>query len=177
MHIVYDNRLVHAPKSPLAEPFGSDTSLKSELGYQCLIRRVIDNYGQFQNGRRKIYGFSRNLLLNMVFLNFASQARFECLILHFIVDSSIYKCWNGYLRLKSRWLPEMIKKMFKISHFLDNILEAHVLSYQKTPTIGTIWFRDLHWVPSRGRSESAALGVCRGGRGMFEHRGSFAPCW
>ena len=38
----------------------------------------------FKNGRRKIHGFSRNVLLNMVFLNFASQARFECLILHFI---------------------------------------------------------------------------------------------
>ena len=34
-------------------------SLKSELGYQCLIRRVIDHYGQFQNGRRKIHVFSR----------------------------------------------------------------------------------------------------------------------
>ena len=66
-------------------------SLKSELGYQCLTRRVINRYGQFQNGRRKIHVFSRNVLLNMVFLNFASQARFECLILHFIVRSIIYK--------------------------------------------------------------------------------------
>ena len=64
----------------------------SELDYQCLIRRVIDHYGQFQNGLRKIHVFSRKVLLNMVFLNFASQARFECLILHFIVRSSIYKC-------------------------------------------------------------------------------------
>ena len=66
----------------------------SELSYQCLICRVIYQYGQFQNGRRKIHAFSRNILLNMVFFNFASQARFECLILHFIIRSSIYKCWN-----------------------------------------------------------------------------------
>ena len=38
-------------------PFGSDTSLKLELGYQCLIFRVIDHYGQFQNGCRKIHDF------------------------------------------------------------------------------------------------------------------------
>ena len=42
---------------------------------RCLIRRVIDHYGQLQNGRRKIHGFSRNVLFNMGFLNFASQAR------------------------------------------------------------------------------------------------------
>ena len=82
--------------------FGSDTSLRSELGYQCLIRRVIDHYGQFQNGRRKIHVFSRNVLLNMVFLNFASQARFVCLILYFIVRSSIYKCWNMIFRTQSK---------------------------------------------------------------------------
>ena len=41
----------------LHEVYHLDTSLKSELGYQCLIRRVIDHYGQFQNGRRKIHGF------------------------------------------------------------------------------------------------------------------------
>ena len=91
LHIVYDNRFVSARKSPWAVPFGSDISLKSELGYQCLIRQVIDHYGQFQNGRRKIHVFSRNILLSMFFLNFASQAWFECLILHFIVCSSIYK--------------------------------------------------------------------------------------
>ena len=39
-------------------------------------------------------GFSRNVLLNMVFLNFASEAWFECLFLYFIVRLSIYKCWN-----------------------------------------------------------------------------------
>ena len=53
LHIVYDNRFVSARKSPRAVSFGSDTSLKSELGYQCLIFRVIDHYGQFQNGCRK----------------------------------------------------------------------------------------------------------------------------
>ena len=81
---------------------GSDTSFKSELGYQGLIRRVIDHYGQFQNGRRKIHGISRNVLLNMVFLNYASQAQLECLILHFIVRSSIYKCWNVIFKTQSK---------------------------------------------------------------------------
>ena len=99
LHIVYDNRFVSARK---AVPFISDTSLMSELGYQCLIRRVIYHYGQFQHGRRKIHGFSRNVLLNMVFLNFASQARFACLILHFIVCSSIYKCWNVIFKTQSK---------------------------------------------------------------------------
>ena len=41
LHIVYDNRFVSARKSPWAVPFGSDASPKSELCYQCLIRRVI----------------------------------------------------------------------------------------------------------------------------------------
>ena len=45
----------HESLHPRAVPFGSDTSLKSESGYQCLIRRVIDHYGQFQNGRRKMF--------------------------------------------------------------------------------------------------------------------------
>ena len=30
----------------------------SELDNQCLIVQVIDHYGQFQNGRRKIHDFS-----------------------------------------------------------------------------------------------------------------------
>ena len=38
----------------------------------------------------------------MVFLNFASQARFESLILHFIVRSSIYKCRNVIFRTQSK---------------------------------------------------------------------------
>ena len=58
MHIVYYNRLVYALMSPWAVAFGSDTSLKSELGYKCLIFRVIDHYRQLQNGRRKIHDFS-----------------------------------------------------------------------------------------------------------------------
>ena len=95
---------VAAQKSPRAVPFGSDTFFKSKLGYQCLIRQIIDHYGQFQNGRRKIHVFSRNVLLNVVFLNFTSQAqaRFECLILHFIVRSSIYKCWNVIFKTQSK---------------------------------------------------------------------------
>ena len=42
LHIVYGNKFVSAQKSPLAVPFGSDAPLKSELGYQYLIRRLID---------------------------------------------------------------------------------------------------------------------------------------
>ena len=102
LHIVYENRFVSAQKSPWAVPFGSYTSLKSVIGYQCLIRRVIDHYGQFQNGHRKFHGFSLNVLLNMVFFNLASQARFECLILHFIVRLSIYKCWNVIFKTQSK---------------------------------------------------------------------------
>ena len=70
LHIVYDNKFVSARKATWAVPFGSDASPKSELGYQCLIRRVIDHYGQFQNGRRKIHVFSRYVLLNMFFFKF-----------------------------------------------------------------------------------------------------------
>ena len=113
--------------------FGSDTSLKSELGYQCLIRRVIDHYGQFQNSRRKIHVFSRNVLLNMVFLNFASQARFMCQILYFIVRSSIYKCWNMIFKTQSKMATRNDQA---------NILEARVLSCKKTHTIGVIWLTD-----------------------------------
>ena len=102
LHIVFDSRFCSARKAPWAVPFGSGTSLKSELGYQCLIRPVIDHYGQFQNGRRKIHVFFRDVLLSMVFLNFASQARFECLILHFIVRSSVYKCWNVIFKTQSK---------------------------------------------------------------------------
>ena len=101
-HIVFDNRFVSARKAPWAVPLGSDTSLKSELGYQCLIRRVIDQFGQFQNGRLKIHVFFHDVLLNMVFLNFASQARFECLILHLIARSSVYKCWNVIFKTQSK---------------------------------------------------------------------------
>ena len=75
--------------------------------------------------------FPRNVLLNMVFLNVVSQARFECLILHFIVRSSIYKCWNVIFRTQSNMADGIIKKMYKISHFLANILDAHVLSCKK----------------------------------------------
>ena len=58
LHIVYDNTFVSARKSPRVVPFGSGTSLKSELGYQRLFFRLIENYGQFQNGRCKIHDFS-----------------------------------------------------------------------------------------------------------------------
>ena len=54
------------------------------------------------NRCRKIHVFSRNVLLNMVFLNLASQARFECLILHFIARSSIYKCWDVIFKTQSK---------------------------------------------------------------------------
>ena len=82
--------------------FDSDTSLKSEVGYECLILRVIDHYGQFQDGHRKIHDFSRNVLLNMIFLNFACQTRFWCLIGHSNGRSSIYKCWNAIFMTESK---------------------------------------------------------------------------
>ena len=110
LHRVYETRFISARKSPWAVPFGSHTSLKSESGYQCLIRQVIDHYGQFQNGRRKIHVFSWNVLLNMVFRNFASQARFECLILHFIARLSIYKCWNVIFKTQSKIVARNDKK-------------------------------------------------------------------
>ena len=70
LQIVYDNMFVSARKSSCAVPFGSDTSLKSELGYQYLIRRVIDHYGQFQNGRRKIHVFFTKCIIEHGYLKF-----------------------------------------------------------------------------------------------------------
>ena len=46
--------------------------------------------------------FLEMYLLNMFFLNIASQARFECLILHFGVRSSIFKCWNVIFKTQSK---------------------------------------------------------------------------
>ena len=115
---------VVAQKSPTAVLFGSDTFFKSELGYQCLIRQIIDHYGQFQNGRCKIHVFSRNVLLNMVFLNFASPARFECLILHFIVRSSTYKCWNVIFKTQSKMAARNDQE--KVQNFTISCKEAHV---------------------------------------------------
>ena len=131
LQIVYDNGFVSARKSPCAVPFGSDTSLKSELGYQCLIGRVIDHYGQFQNGRRKIHVFCRNVLLNMVFLNFASQARFECVVLHFIVRSSIYKCWN-VIYLIQDGCQKGWRKFLKFHIFLQ-ISQKHMFHHVRNP--------------------------------------------
>ena len=122
LHIVYGNRFVYARKFPWAVPFGSDTSLKSELGYQCLIFRVVDHYGQFQNGRRKIHDFSRNVLSNMVFLNFTSQSQFWYLILHFKARLSIYKCCNVIFTIQDG-RQKMVKKMLKISLFLQIVYE------------------------------------------------------
>ena len=54
--------------------------------------------------------FPEMYYLNMFFLNFASQARFECLILHFIVRSSIYKCWNVIFKTQSKMAARNDKK-------------------------------------------------------------------
>ena len=105
-----------------------------------MIRPVIDHYGQFQNGRCKIHGFSRNVLLNMVFLNFASQARFECLI--FYRSLKYLQMMDVIFKTQSKMAARNDQEMFKISHFLANIFEAHVSSCKQTPTIGVIWFRD-----------------------------------
>ena len=65
----------------------------------------------------------------MVLLNFASQARFECLILHFVVSSSIYKCWNVISRTQYKMAARNDQE-----NFLANILEAHVLSNDRAFT-------------------------------------------
>ena len=78
----------------------------------------------------------------MVFLNFASRARFKWLILHFIARLSIHKCWNVIFETQSKMPARNDEENFKISHFLANILEAHVLACKKTPTIGVTWSTD-----------------------------------
>ena len=100
-----------------------------------MIRPVFDHYDQFQNGRRKIQGFSRNVLMNMVFLIFASQARFECLILHFIARSSIYKCWDVIFKTQSKMaarndpgililitmpIPDRVRASLLLIHYMLN---------------------------------------------------------
>ena len=47
----YNNKFVSVLKCPrgVGLPFGSDTTLMSESGYECLICRLVDHYGQFQN--------------------------------------------------------------------------------------------------------------------------------
>ena len=114
----------------------------SELGYQCLIRRVIDHYGQFQNGRRKIHVFSRNVLLYMVFLNFVTLARFECLILHFIVCSSIYKCWNVIFKTQSRMAARNDQENVQNFTFSCQNFRSTCFIMKKNPTIGVISFKD-----------------------------------
>ena len=68
--IVYDNRLFSIRTSPCGVPFGSNTFLKSELVYQCLIFQVIGHYGQFQNGRLKIHDFHLICIIKHGFLKF-----------------------------------------------------------------------------------------------------------
>ena len=120
LHIVYDNRFVSARKSPWAVPFGSDTSLKSELGYRCLIFRVIDHYGQFQNDRRKIHDLSWNVLSNkLVFLHYTWQSQFWYLIVHFNARLRIYKCCKDIFTTESKmaarkWWNAQNFKMLKI---------------------------------------------------------------
>ena len=72
------------------------------LGQRRAIFRVIDHYGQFQNGRRKIHDLSRNVLSNMVFLYFTSESQCWYLILHFDVRLSIHKCCNVICTTKSK---------------------------------------------------------------------------
>ena len=111
-------------------PFGSETSLKSEIDYQCFILRVIDHYCLFQNGRRKIHDFSWNVLLNMVFLNFACQTRCGCLILICYVCSSIYKYCNFIFTKESK----MAARKWSNFTFFANILGAYMLhSVRKLP--------------------------------------------
>ena len=98
--------------------------------------------GQFQNGRRKIHFFPRNVLLNMVFLNFASQARFECLILHFIVRSSIYKCWNVLFKTRSKMDARNNQENVQNFTFSCKYFRSTCFIMKVNPHDRVIWFRD-----------------------------------
>ena len=132
LNIVYDNMFVSAQKSPWAVPFGSYTLLL--LGYQCLILRVVDQYGQFQfqNGHRKIHDCSRNVLLHMIFLNFACLTRFGCLTWHFIFVQVFKKLECDIYDWIQDGCQKMIKKMFKFSHFLQ-IFQDHMFYSVREP--------------------------------------------
>ena len=102
--------------------------IPSEINYQCLIFRVIDQYDQFENDRRKIHDFSWNVLLNMV-LKFACQTRFGSLILHFNVVR-IYKCWNVIYTTESKMAARKCSKF----HIFLQIFQEHVFySVRKPP--------------------------------------------
>ena len=57
----------------------------SELGYQCLIRRVIDHYGQFKNDSHNIPLFLPKCIIEHGFLKFCLQL-LECDIYDLIQD-------------------------------------------------------------------------------------------
>ena len=125
LHKFYDNRFGSAVKSPWAVPFGLDKYPKSELGYQCLIFRVFDHFGQFRNGHRKIHDFSSNVLSNMIFLNFTSQSQFWYLISSCKARLSIYKCCNMIFTTESKMAAR--KWWRKCAIFFLNSLWAQVL--------------------------------------------------
>ena len=154
LHIVYDNRFVYARKSPWAVPFGSDTSLRSKFGYRYLIFRVIDHYGQFQNGRRKIHDFSWNVLSNMVFLNFTSQSQFWYLILHFNARLSIYKCCNVIFTTESKMVVrKWWRKCSKCPFFANSLWAQALMVYDNLHEryhfierhVGYIWTK-IRWI-------------------------------
>ena len=133
-------QVCYARKSPWAVPFCSDTSLKSELGYQCLIFWVFDHYGQFQNGRRKIHDFSWNVSSIMFFSNFTSQSQFWYLILHFNARLSIYKCCNVIFTTESKMAARKWWRKCSKFHFFANSLWAQVLMVYEP-----LWAVSFHW--------------------------------
>ena len=122
--------------------FAQTHPFKSELNYQCLIFRVIDQYGQFENGRRKIHDFTWNVLLYLIFLKYGLGL--QSYIVLFVQVFSNAGMW--YVRLNPKWLPENDQENVQNFTFFANILGAHVLLCKKTPTIGVIWFSDTPWV-------------------------------
>ena len=85
--------------------------------------------------------FSRNVLLNMVFLNFASQVRFECLILHFIVRSSVYKCSNVIFKTQSKMAArndqENVQNFTFSCKDVKNTFSYHVRKSQRSVSFGS----------------------------------------
>ena len=57
----------------------------------------------------------------MVFLNFESHARFECLILHVIFRLSLYKCWNVIIKTQSKMAARNDQENVKNSQKFTNI--------------------------------------------------------
>ena len=136
----------YARKSPWAVPFGSNTFLKSEWGYQCLIRQVIDHYDQFQNGRSKIHVFFPKYIIEHGFNKFRITSTVRVSSLTFYCSFKYLQMLECDIKDSNRDDCQKWSKIFSKFHIFLQIFDAHVLSCKKTPTIGVIWFRDNPWV-------------------------------